>query len=194
MKQGKITNVHEEKGFFFIDRDYFCRSTSVTFKPTKDLEVEFEPAQGTDGRKQAKNVKAISVNNGILQDYYLLLDGGYFDHEGYLLEDLITKFPQKLAKKFQTDTNVNKSTQIRKYFDQIQNILGRYKTKKQFQFVKTELTIILALLNYAKTKGHISEEFLKFMSKNIELAKESETNFSNGFVIHLQSLICYYQN
>lgn len=192
MKQGKITSVLTDKNFFFIDRDYFCHFNSVKFKPIPEMEVEYEAIIGSNGKKQANNVKALALPSDIMVEYYLLLDGGYFDHEGYLLEDFITKFPQKLAKKFQTDTNVNKSTQIRKYFDQIQNILGRYKTNKQFQFVKTELTKILPLLNSAKTKGHISEEFLEFMSKNIELAKESETNFSNGFVIHLQSLIAYY--
>jgi len=193
MKKGKITSVLADKNFFFIDRDYFCHFKSVKFKPIPEMEVEYEAIIGSNGKKQANNVKALALPSDIMVEYYLLLDGGYFDESGFLLEDFILNFPQKLARRFQSDSNVNKPSQLRKYFNQIQIIEGRYKIKRQFQYVKIELSKIIPLLNSAKSKGHISEELLEFMEKNIELAKESETNFSNGFVIHLQSLIAYYK-
>lgn len=193
MKQGTITSVNEERSFFFIDREYFCHFSKVNFKPALDMTVEYTPATGNNGKKQAENVKISIITDKILEEYYSTLENGYFDNDGYLLEDFILKFPQQLAKKFQNDPAVNKSTQLRKYFDQVQIILGRFKINKKFQYVKIELSKILPLLNAAKTKGHISEEFLDFMTRNIEAAKKSESNFSDGFVIHLQSLIAYYK-
>ncbi len=193
MKQGKITSVVTEKNFFFIDRDYFCHFNKVNFIPALDMVVEYEPIVAMNGKKQAENVQVMVILDEVMADYYSLLEKGYFDENGFLLEDFILKFPQKLARRFQSDTNLNKPTQLRKYFDQIQIIEGRYRIKKQFQYVRIELSKIIPLLNSSKSKGHVSEEYLEFMEKNIELAKKSETNFLNGFMPHLQSLIAYYK-
>lgn len=191
-KTGKITSLLEEKRFFFIDRDYFCHFNNVQFIPQLDMDVEYEPAIGTNGKKQANRVKAVTSNADIIADYFALLEGGYFDNDGFLKEDFIKKYPERLAKRFQGNPNLNKPTQIRKYFDQVVIIEGRFKVNKQFQYVLVELTKMLPLLHSAKTKKLISEEFYSFLEKNIELAKESEKNFAEGFVQHFQFVIAYY--
>lgn len=191
-KTGKITSVLEEKRFFFIDQDYFCHFNNVKFNPQLDMEVEYEPAIGNNGKKQANYVKKHIINDKIFEEYCSTLESGYFDKDGFLKEDFIKKYPKQLANRFQGNPNMNKPTQIRKYFDQVVIIEGRYKVNKQFQYVVVELTKMVPLLHSAKTKKHISGEFYSFLEKNIELATQSEKNFAEGFVQHFQCVIAYY--
>lgn len=192
MKQGTITSVNQEKGFFNVDKVYHCFNDKVNFPPEVGMIVEYNPFVDDRGRNKASKVGLIKRPPNPLDQYFLSLEHGYFDNDGFLKEDFIKKYPELLANRFQGNPNLNKSTQIRKYFDQVVIIEGRYKVNKQFQYVRVELSKMLPLLHSAKTKRLISEEFYSFLEKNIELAKESEKNFAEGFVQHFQFVIAYY--
>jgi len=111
-----------------------------------------------------------------------------------LKKEFIIDFPQKLGILFQKRSDVNKPTQIRKYYDQCKSkIEGPFKVRKDFEYVKSELYKMIPLINNAKMKGHISNEFFLYMEKNIYEAVKSPKNFIDGFMPHFQSLIGYYK-
>jgi len=57
--KGVITRLIPGKDFFFIDKDYFCHFSKVSFEPQIGMEVEYEQAQNRDGKPEARNVKPI---------------------------------------------------------------------------------------------------------------------------------------
>lgn len=191
MKTGKITSVVENGRYFFIDHDFFCHFDKVQFQPQRGLDVGYDPVTVASGKQQANNVKLLSNPASSKTDYYNSLNNGYFDDQGFLREEFIIAYPQELARKFKNNPDLNKATQLRKYFDHIKLISGRYRLNSQFDYVIEMLNILLTHLNYAKKKGLISDEFYRFMEANIGMAKKGVKEFQ-GFVIHFQSLIAYY--
>jgi len=142
---------------------------------------------------EADKVRLTTVSNDIMEEYFKFLEGGYLDTKGYLLEDYINKFPQILAKRFQTNPDMNRIGKVYAYFRQIQFIEAEYIMEKQFQFVVSELSKIKPFLTNDKRKRILSGEFCAYMEKNIEMAKQNETNFSEGFLPHFEFLIAYYK-
>ena len=195
MAKGKITKVISDKEFFFIDKDYFCRNSAYKNIPKVDDIVEYEPFL-KDGKKAAKNVKFIKKGILPLDEYFEELEDGYFSNiiSKNLKPQLIIHYPQQLAELFQKDNNINKSTQIRKYFDSCRLIEGKYKINKDFEFVISELLKLVPLINNAKGKKLISDDFFNFFEYNIAQAIKSEDHFRKGFIPHFESLIGYYKH
>jgi hypothetical protein len=203
MAEGKITKIIEEKQFFFIDKDYWCHNNQYGREPLIGDIVNYEPVE-INGKKSAKNVKYIrnsfgttsndvSISNDFFEEYLKNIEDGYFD-ANCLKKEFIIDYPQKLAGLFQKKPDINKSTQIRKYYDQLKmKIEGPFKFRKDFEYAKSELYKMIPLINNAKMKGHISIEYYLFMEKNIYEAVKSPKNFIDGFMPHFQSLIGYYK-
>lgn len=205
MKEGKITKVVKERKFFFVDEVYWCHFNQYYGEnPEVGDIVEYESEIKTDGKKNATKVRLIMKNlnegektgNGdstSISDYYTSLKSGYFDESNCLKEELIIEHPKILASYFSKDKDKNKSSQIRKFFDQCKLIESKHKISKNFDCNKTELLQILPLANNSKEKGHITNDFYKFLEININEAIKSENNFLKGFIPHFQSLIGYFK-
>ena len=107
----------------------------------------------------------------------------------------IIDYPQELAKLFQRDSEKNKPTQIRRFYDQCKTkIEGRYRLTGDFEWVKKELLLIIPIVSAAKKRGNVTDEFFTFMEKNIFEAVKSPGNFIDGFIPHFQSIVGYYNH
>ena len=135
--EGKITRVVAEKGFFFIDKDYWCGLRSYDREPVEGDIVNYEREILPDGKKRANRVKFIRSAPNPLTDYLEFLTNGYFDDKNYLREDLIIKYPMLLSELF--SQKGNKINQIRNYYEEVVNIAGVYKINKDFRRVRVEL-------------------------------------------------------
>lgn len=207
--EGTIVRVIEAKGFFFINadgKDIFCHKNSYNNNnPEVGDVVEFETEKTVKGL-EAKRAKLVQKkldddtstshvgNVGTLMEEYLAkLSTGYFNSSGYLKNEFIIEYPQKLAKSFTQDKDINKTSQVRKFYDQCKLIEGKFRLTNNFDRTISELLQLLPLANKSKTKKHISESFYLFFEKNIYEAVKSESNFKLGFIPHYQSLIGYFE-
>jgi CRISPR type III-A-associated protein Csm2 len=197
--KGVITRLIPGKDFFFIDKDYFCHFSKVSFEPQIGMEVEYEQAQNRDGKPEARNVKPIGKivsSTDFFSQYLDELSKGYFIEKGFIKKEFILELPKGLSVLFGKNPAVNKSAQIRKYFDFCRKIEGIYKVQKNFNYVVSELPRLNYHIHNALNKKPplISKEFCEFIEKNVEMAIVSEDNFLKGFIIHFESVIGYSKN
>ncbi|MCF8266265.1 MAG: type III-A CRISPR-associated protein Csm2 [Melioribacteraceae bacterium] len=195
MAKGKITKVIPER-FFFIDHDYWCHVNAYKEIPNVGDVVEYQQSQKPDGKKFANNVVFVKGAASKLDDYLEEIEKGYFPDDGKynLKPSLIINFPKQLAEIFQTSADNNKSAQIRKYFDSCRLIEGRFKLTKDFDYVISELLKLIPLLNNARGKDHVTNEFYDFFEANVNQAIKSENHFLRGFIPHFESLIGFYKH
>jgi CRISPR type III-A-associated protein Csm2 len=195
MAKGKITRIAEGRGFFFIDNDYWCHNNSYSKQPEIGDIVEYTPEIRTDGKKNAKNVRFIKKGFSPLDYYFEELESGYFidDKNQNLKPQLIIQYPKQLAEIFQKDKK-NKPAQIRKYFDSCRLIEGKFKLNNDFNYVISELLKLVPLLNNARGKDYISNDFYEFFEKNVIEAIKSKEHFQKGFIPHFESIIGYYKH
>jgi len=195
MAKGKITKIIPGK-FFFVDNDYWCSNNQYHNEPAIGDIVEYTPSTKQDGKKFANSVTFVKKGFSPLDDYFAELEDGYFkDNEKKNLKpQLIIQYPKQLAEIFQKDNNVNKSSQIRKFFDSCRLIENKFKINKDFECAISELLKLVPLINNAKEKTHISLDFCEFFEKNIMEATKSEDHFQKGFLPHFESIIGYYKH
>ena|SRR3990172_8320107 len=192
MAKGKITRVLLDKDFFFIDTDYWCHIQDYDRKPEVGHIVEYQPMTRDDGEKNARNVRFLSKAVTPVDEFLKDLKNGYFNEKGYLKSEYQVDYPQKLANFFAGQGDQNKIAQIRKFFDQIRLIEGKFKLKKDFDSVVPELNSLLSLLEYAKNRKHITQEFQDYLSANIQEGVKTSKDFEKGFIPHFQALVAYY--
>lgn len=208
MAEGTITKLFGDRGFFFIDNDYFCRYSDIDFSPIVFQKVSYEKTKNREGKLSAKNVKllegnlSIQKNNSELNtgsffsNYLKEIDKGYFTSEDYIKIELILDDAKKLAELFARKKDLNKKSQVYNYYQMCKKIDGLYKVNKNFQNVETELPKLIPFLYSAKNRNTalISEEFLIFMETNIKMAIKNEKNFLKGFMPHFEALMGFYNN
>lgn len=192
MAKGKITRVVLDKGFFFIDDDYWCHIKEYEREPEVGHIVEYQPVTRDDGKKNARNVRFLSKAVTMVDEFLKDLKNGYFNEKGYLKPEYQIDYPQKLANFFAGQGDLNKIAQIRKFFDQVRLIQGKFKLKKDFDSLVPELNELLSLLEYAKNRKHITQEFQNYLSANILEGVKTSKNFEKGFIPHFQALVAYY--
>ncbi len=199
--QGKITRV-TDKGFFFVDKDYFCHKNDIKFEPREGDEVNYIQKQTTKG-KNAENVVLVKaaenstvVSTDVFGEYLNALEQGYFSEDGHILPEFLEKYPVYLAKVFSGDSNVNKSTQVRKFFDYCRKTEGIYKIKKDVKEVNTDLLKLKSHINNAANKKPplVSKQFVSFLECNISQAIKGESHFLKGFMVHFEAVIGYFNN
>lgn len=199
--KGLVTKVFEDRGYFLIDNDYRCYFDRVNFKPKVFDQVEYEQSKDKNGKPRAERVKLLSISdssiNKTTQDFFSQyldeLTNGYFIKDDFIKKEYVLEYAKDLANEFTKNENVNKPTQIRKYFDYCDKINGIYKVKRNFLYVQAELPKVIAHLNNALKKGLISNDFVTFLEKNIELAIIEEKNFVKGFIPHFEAVIGFSQ-
>lgn len=200
MAEGKITTVKD--GFFFIDKDYYCKSSNYSKEPIIGDIVKYDKVTSKDGRKSAANVSFIKnsfgagggsdrTSNNIIDEFLKELEDGYFQ-DNNLKTIFILEYPQKLAKYFAAQGENNKVAQVRKFFQQIRLSESKYKFSKDFNSIIPELYQLIPLLENAKNRKHITHEFQQYLTENIKEAAKSSLNFEKGFIPHFQALVAYY--
>lgn len=201
--KGIITKVIEDKRFFFVDNKYFCHFDKINFSPAVLNQVEYEKSVDKNGKDIAINVKLldnqesnIRGSGSFFEKYINELMKGYFETPYYVKKEFIVEYPKELAVLFGKDRSLNKSAQIRKYFDFCRKIEGIFKVKKDFNYVKSELPRLIYHINsaYNKKPPLVSAEFKMFIEKNVEMAIQDENNFLKGFMNHFEALIGFSNN
>lgn len=187
--EGKITRIVADKGFFFIDNDYWCHKSNYGSEPVEGDIVDYQRAV-TNGKKNAEHVKFLRTMPSLPTEYLNDLVIGYFSESNYLKENFIIKYPMLLANILVQKGN--KVNQIRNYFDHVLNIAGVYKTNKDFNRVKVELQKLIPTVTKSFTKKNISAEFKDFIIENVKQAIKSEDAFIKGFLPHFECLVNYY--
>lgn len=188
--EGKITRIVADRGFFFIDNDYWCGLRSYDRDPVEGDVVNYERETLPDGKKRANRVRFIKSAPNPLTDYLQIIARGYFYEQNYLHEDLIIKYPMLLAELFAQKGN--KVNQVYNFYEQVINISGVYKINKDFRRVRVELQKLISSASKSYDRGNITVEFKDFISENINQAIKSEDAFVYGFVEHFQCLVNYY--
>ncbi len=187
--EGKITKVFADKGFFFVDNDYWCHKNNYSKAAVEGDIVEYERSE-KNGKKNADNVKFVRSAPNPFNDYISEISSGYFTEKDYLKENLIIEYPQLLANLFVQKGN--KVNQVRNYFDQVVNIAGVYKINKDFRRVKIELNKLIPMVTKSFDKQNISNEFKEFIIENVKQAVKDEESFIKGFLQHFECLVNYY--
>ncbi|OGU42411.1 MAG: hypothetical protein A2315_00270 [Ignavibacteria bacterium RIFOXYB2_FULL_35_12] len=188
--EGKITKVYADRGFFFVDNDYWCGFRTYDKEPVEGDIVTYESEVLPDGKKRANRVKFIKSAANPIKDYIVEISSGYFTDRDYLKENLIIEYPQLLANLFVLKGN--KVNQVRNYFDQVVNIAGVYKINKDFNRSKIELNKLIPMATKSFDKQNISNEFKEFIIENVKQAIKDEDSFIKGFFQHFECLVNYY--
>lgn len=188
--EGKITKVYADRGFFFVDNDYWCGFRSYDREPVEGDIVTYESELLPDGKKRANRVKFIKSAANPFKDYIIEISSGYFIEKDYLKENLIIEYPQLLANLFVLKgNNVN---QVKNYFAQVVNIAGLYKINRDFNRVRIELNRLIPMATKSFNRQYISNEFKEFIIENVKLAIKDENSFLKGFLQHFECLVNYY--
>ncbi len=125
-----------------------------------------------------------SLPQGYLQD-------GYFDKNGNTLDEVITLWPQQLAKVFHESIPQLKTTQLRKFFQEVRHQQGRLTTGLPFESVRTEILKLDSYAANALKKNNAPILFRNFVGQNIRFATKDEKSFK-VFVTHFECIVGYY--
>lgn len=192
MADGKITRIVLDRGFFFIDENYWCHVNEYDREPEVGHIVKYDQVVRDDGKKNARNVQFISKESNIVDKFIKDLENGYFNDNGYIKPEYQVEYPQQLAGFFAGQGEQNKIAQIRKFFDQIRLSEGKFKLRKDFNAIMPELYELIPLLESTKNRKHITQEFQDYLTANINEAVKTAKNFEKGFIPHFQALVAYY--
>ena len=84
-----------------------------------------------------------------------------------------------------------KSHQLRRFFNKMRAIEAKLDTH-DFAEVRNDIYGFKRDVAYAVGRGVVSEDFKRFIDRNVELAAQSEKNFRQGFTEHFQSVLAYF--
>jgi hypothetical protein len=144
--KGIVTKIFEDRNYFLIDNDYRCYYDRVNFRPKVFDQVEYDQSTDKNGKPRAENVKLLIVGSeakdkaqNFFAKYLEELPKGYFDHGDFIKKEFVVEYPKELVKIFSKNYSLNKSSQIRKYFDFCRKVEGLFRVKRDFNYVKSEL-------------------------------------------------------
>ena len=121
------------------------------------------------------------------------LEGGYFerkDGKSVLKRDYILGYPTQIAELMvERDRNMNKSSQIRKYYDYCIRIRDMLHAGKDFGEVEAEFCRLSNFVAYAESRNLVSRLFVRFIDRNIEAVHGKEDFFA--FVKHFEAVVAH---
>jgi CRISPR-associated protein Csm2 len=127
------------------------------------------------------------------------LSGGYYETVGgekalrpeYIVEHS-KEIADKLSKREEWDgkSPQNKRSQIRKFYEYVLGIQELLQRKNNnFQVVEAELQRLIPFVNYARSRGTVSELFENFIEKNIRAVHNPED--LKALAKHFESIVAY---
>lgn len=120
------------------------------------------------------------------------LQGGYFEDKDkkILKKEYIVDYPQHIVKNLKGGKDLNKSTQLRKYYDFTIRIKEALKYNyKTFDEVYSEINKLNGYVSYAETRSKVSSYFVDFIKKNLKVINTKEDFFA--FTTHFEAIIAY---
>ena len=121
------------------------------------------------------------------------LKEGYFDKNGNILEEVVILWPQHLAKAFHESRPQLKTSQLRRFFQEVRHQEGRLLSGISFASLKIE---IMKLDSYAVNtlkRNNAPTIFKRFIEQNIKFATKDEKSFK-AFITHFECIVGYYPN
>lgn len=116
------------------------------------------------------------------------LRDGYFD-KGTLRPELVDEVAIEAAKVLGNSGLT--SHQLRRFFNKMRGIEAKLDTH-DFAEVRNDIYGFKRDVAYAVGRGVVSEDFKRFIDRNVELATQSEKDFRQGFIEHFQSVLAYF--
>lgn len=120
------------------------------------------------------------------------LESGYLDKRENVLPEVIQDWPKQIAQTFRRGGL--SSTQLRRFFNKVRAIEGKWKAKPEkgnWDRLKEEILALKPLAAVAVGKRNAPDIFNTFMELNVGQAVKSPDAFLRGFVIHFQSIVAY---
>lgn len=124
------------------------------------------------------------------------LQNGYFDSQGNINGELLTRIAEQVARVL-GDSQIT-YTQLRRFFAQVRSIerdLGQRDFPKlvpQIQSLKPMAANYVGKANN-QWERQKREAFKRFIDLNVQLAIRDQESFEKGFIPHFESVVAYYK-
>jgi len=122
------------------------------------------------------------------------LEGGYFlDAEKTKLRpEIIDSSAIDAAKVLGSAQPPMTAHQLRRFYRKARAIESKLDRTQDFQLVLADIYTMKRDAADAVARKVVSEEFQRFMERNVELAASDESSFRKGFIQHFQSVLAYF--
>ena len=122
-----------------------------------------------------------------------LRDGYFLDAEKTKLRpEIIDTWAIDAAKALGNARPPMTSHQLRRFFNKMRGIESKLDRTQDFQMVTADIYTLKRDAADAVARKVVSEEFKRFMERNVELAASDENSFRKGFIQHFQSVLAYF--
>lgn len=125
---------------------------------------------------------------GLTTDY---LKRGYFDGKGNLWPELVVEEAQRVARSLNRGGQL-KTTQLRRFFRKARGIQRKLDAGQSFAALVAELKALQPLAANSVARGNAPPVFKEFIDRNVPLASRDAKHFVSGFLMHFQSIVCYF--
>jgi CRISPR type III-A-associated protein Csm2 len=135
-----------------------------------------------DERKKIPNEYWTDLKNG----YYVIQDG-----KPVLKKDYIVTYPSAIAQALSEEgRNINKRTQIRKYYEYALRIQEAMNYRNgNFAEIEADFNRLIPHVSYAQSRSVVSPSFVKFIQKNVEQVHTA--NDLRAFIKHFEAVVAY---
>ena len=173
-----------------------CENCGKPFEPEQSFHKYCSPAchreaqakaGGTPSQQRAYSGTRTSFR---LDDRYLA--DGYFTTETgkrILRPEVVDALAQDVAKVLGS-AGMN-SHQLRRFFNKMRAIEAKLASAT-FDEVRADILGFKRDVACQVGRNLVSEDFKRFIDRNVELAIQDEEDFRKGFIQHFQSVLCYF--
>lgn len=116
------------------------------------------------------------------------LANGYFDKNGNLREEFVTRWAEEIAKKLGRVTPDMKKHQLRRFYNHVKS-LERKMNLSNYDSINKDLKLLISYAASAAfaTPPKVPKLFEDFIRKNLELVKDSKT--FKAFLNHFEAIV-----
>ena len=119
--------------------------------------------------------------------YFYVPDGA---EKPVMKPNFILGYPRKIADALtEWDRNKNKSSQIRRYYDFCVRIRDRMDDGRTYAETEAEFCRLVPLVEYAKSRGLVTDVFVNFINRNIDAVHTAEG--FHAFVKHFEAVVAH---
>ena len=122
-----------------------------------------------------------------------LKDGYFLDTEREKLRpEILDTLAMDAAKALGNARPPITSHQLRRFFNKMRAIEDKLDSVEDFDVLKADIYAFKRDVAYAVGRGGVSEQYKRFIDRNVELAARDEASFKKGFSQHFQSVLAYF--
>jgi CRISPR-associated protein Csm2 len=120
------------------------------------------------------------------------LNGGYFDNEGQIKQELLLELASDIAHKFGKDSKVEMTTsQLRKFYGHVKIAEKAYLLSGSNKKLIVDIKTLDSFVAEAKGKGKVPPIFYDFVKENVANVTTVE-DILKGLIPHFQAVVAYY--